>query len=175
MGAFSNEKFIGVGNEPKTSQHFHPWFGSSSQNAANKIHMHETDCQHSELWRHRAIWIDLPLETRQAGTQPVPRETFAVGEYWLELSDDERGCSSVTTDPSSWHAALLGWCTRYPVPYLSTVRLNCDRHTAPATSLQKKHRQEQRNSKNLVLAGCSSMDFWRSNSGWAHMLQLFRR
>lgn len=83
------------------------------------------------------------LETGQAGTQPMARETFADGGYQLELSDDEPWCSSVTTDLSSWPTALLGWM--YKIPGLvseqgeTTVAIT---HSGPVTNLQKKDRQE---------------------------------
>lgn len=173
MGAFSSKKFIGIGNEPNTSQHLHPWSGSSSQNAANKIHTHETDCQRGELWRHRAIWTDLPLETRQAGTQPTPRETSADRGYRLKLSDDEPECSSVTTELSSWPAVLPGWM--YEIPGSASEHSETKpRHTQlQRPGFKRSIVRSSVTQKKLVLAGGSSLDFRISNSGWAHTLQLF--
>lgn len=172
VGAFSSKKKkIGVGNKPNTSQHFHPWFGSS-WNAASKIHMHETDCQHDEFWRHGAIWTDLPLETKQAGTHQHPERLLQTGrpgrapERWtLMLIADHWPCSH--------HTALLGWMYRIPGSVSehgeTELRPSC---TAPGICLQKKHLQEQRDSRKLV-AGRSSVDFLMSNSNWAHTVLLF--
>lgn len=126
MGAFSSKKnptIIGIGNEPDTSQHFHPWFGSS-QNAANKIHMHETDCQHDEFWRHGAIWTDLPLETKQEGEHQQP-------ERLLQMEDNGQSSCKVNLDAHCWPrshcTALLGWMYKILMAqYVSMVRLSCD-------------------------------------------------
>jgi len=117
--------------------------------------------------------ICLSKEGRREHNQCQER-LLQMGGYQLELSDGEPGCSSLTTDPSSWCAALLGWMYKIP----GSVTEYCKSkprpsRTAPATSLQKKHHQEQCNSRKRVLAGRSSIGFQTSNRGWAPALQLF--